>query len=109
MSKRKPIPSARDYTARMVERLVPLSTISPHPDNPRIHPDMQIVQLQASHEHLGQFEPLILWQRSDGYIQVRGHGYVEGVKLAKDPALKAWILPEDTPPDVVKQIMLASN
>lgn len=101
--------SAREYTARMVERIVPISTIQPHPENPRQHPDTQIVQLQASHEELGQFEPIILWQRPDGYIQVKGHGYIEGVKLAADDALKAWILPEDTPPEVVKQIMLASN
>lgn len=100
---------ARQYTSRMVERLVPISTIHPHPDNPRQHPDTQIVQMQASHEDLGQFEPVILWQRPDSYIQVKGHGYIEGVKLAQDEAIKAWILPEDTPPVVVKRIMLASN
>src|SRR2546430_216147 len=81
--------SARTYTSRMVERIVPISTIRAHPDNPRMHPESQIAQLQASHEDLGQFEPCILWQRPDGYIQVKGHGYLEGVKLTEDEAIKA--------------------
>jgi hypothetical protein len=101
--------SARAYTSRMVEREVPLAEISPHPENPRFHPEEQIKQLKASHENLGQFEPVILWQRPKGYIQVKGHGYGEGAKQAGDTKTRAWILPEDTPEAVVKQIMLASN
>src|SRR5579863_1670879 len=111
MAKQTPAPSlsGRDYTSRIVERTVKLADISPHPQNPRYHPESQIIGLKKSYEQLGQFEPVILWARPTGYMQVKGHGFDEGVRLAQDEAVKAWILPEDTPEDIVIQIMLASN
>lgn len=104
-----PALSARAYTSRMVERLIPLSAIRPHPRNPNQHPESQVAQLADSHADLGQFEPIIVVEQPDGYLQVKGHGYVEGVRQAGDIAVKSWVLPPDTPEPVVLAIMLASN
>lgn len=102
-------PRSGDYTRRMENRRVPLSTIHPHPDNPNTHSREQIKQLEASHADMGQFRSVMLWQRSDHYVIVGGHGYVTAAKNKGEADVRADILPEDTPPELIKRIMTADN
>lgn len=102
-------PLSGDYTQRIENRRVPLTQIRPHPDNPNTHPRAQIKQLEASHADMGQFRSIILWQRPDGYIIVGGHGYLHAARNKHAVEIRADVLPEDTPPDLIKKILVADN
>ena len=102
-------PVAGDYTQRIVNRRVPLSMIRPHPENPNTHSSQQIGQLEESHNYFGQFRSPLIWQRDDGYIIVAGHGYLTGARNKRAPDVRADILPEDTPPELIREIMAADN
>lgn len=102
--------SKRLDASRIVNQLVEVSKILPHPDNPNTHPDTQIAQLAASHEAFGQYRSVVLWARPDGrYIQVAGHGYLEGARREGATEIRADILPEDTDPVTIKAILVADN
>lgn len=102
--------SRRLDSSRIVNEVVEVSKIVPHPDNPNTHPDTQIAQLAASHEEFGQYRSIVLWKRTNGqYIQVAGHGYLEGAKREGATTVRADILPEDVDPVTVKAILVADN
>lgn len=97
-------------SSRIVTKLIPIDAIKDHPDNYNQHPDEQITQLAASHEEFGQYRSILVWERPNGeYIRVVGHGYSKGAKQADETMLRVEVLPVDTPPDVVKAIMIADN
>lgn len=54
--------------------VVPITDITPHPENYRSHPEDQLVHLEASLERHGFYRPVVV--SSDGYI-LAGHGIVE--------------------------------
>jgi 16S rRNA G966 N2-methylase RsmD len=94
----------------IINAVIPIEKIKPHPQNYNQHPDSQIAQLEASYEEFGQFNSIIVWQRPGGeYIQVAREGFLTGAKNKGATAIRADILPEDTDPMVIKRIMLADN
>src|SRR5713226_760460 len=102
--------SKRLDSSKIVNSVVEVNKIIPHPDNPNTHPDAQIAQLAASHEEFGQYRSVVLWKRSNGqYIQVAGHGYLEGARREGVTSIRADILPEDADPVTIKAILVADN
>ncbi len=102
--------STRLESAQIRNEVIPLALIDPHPDNPNTHPEAQIAQLAASHEKLGQYNSVVVWQRPNGrYIQVARHGYLLGAQKRGETMLRADILPETTDETLVKSIMIADN
>ena len=96
--------------SRIITRLISVNDIENHPENPNIHPDKQVEELAVSHSELGQYRSIVVWQRPGGkYIRVTGHGYSAGAMSAGETILRCEVLPEDTPQETVKAIMLADN
>jgi DNA modification methylase len=94
----------------IVNKHVLLKDIIPHPRNYRSHPDEQISDLGASHERFGQFRSVVLWERPNGqYMQVAGHGIVEAMKRNEVKAVRADVLPLNTPQTDIDAIMVADN
>src|SRR5579875_3060225 len=96
--------------SRITTRLIPIDAIEDHPENYNVHPHSQIVGLAESHSEFGQYRSILVWERPGGkYIRVTGHGFSAGAQQDGATMLRAEVLPEDTPADVVKAIMLADN
>jgi hypothetical protein len=94
----------------IVNSVVDIDKIHPHPRNYTIHPESQLAGLEKSHAEFGQYRSVVLWSQPDGeYTQVAGHGYVEAARRRKETRIRADILPADTPPGVVESIMIADN
>jgi hypothetical protein len=96
--------------ARIVTREIPVELIRDHPENYNFHPDEQVERLALSHNELGQYRSIVVWQQRDGtFMRVAGHGYSEGAQRAGATMLRCEVLPPDTPASTIKAIMLADN
>jgi hypothetical protein len=94
----------------IVNRMVSIDRITPHPRNPRTHPDEQMRQLKASHERFSQYRSVVLWERpGGGYVQVAGHGIVEAMKQRGEHEVRADILPASTSQETIDGILVADN
>ncbi len=94
----------------MINAIIPIEKIKPHPENYNGHPDAQLIQLEASYEEFGQYNSIVVWQRPGGeYLQVARHGFLEAMKREGAVEVRADILPEDTDPMTIKRILLADN
>jgi ParB family transcriptional regulator, chromosome partitioning protein len=95
---------------RIVTRDIPVERIRDHPENYNYHPAAQVERLALSHNELGQYRSIVVWQQRDGtFMRVAGHGYSEGAQRAGATMLRCEVLPADTPASTVKAIMLADN
>lgn len=102
--------SPRDFTARITTATIPIELIDNHPDNYNFHPETQIDDLKASYTRHGQYLPKLVWARPGGrYTLVIGEGFTSGAKRARAPAIRCEVLPEDTPPEYIREILLADN
>jgi ParB-like chromosome segregation protein Spo0J len=111
MSSKKTIAvSVRDFTARITSEVVPVSLIDPHEQNYNKHPITQIADLAESYKELGQFRSTVLWRRPGGrFTLVAGEGFTTGATQAGATEFRAEVLPEDTPPEFIRRILLADN
>ena len=102
--------SKRLNAEAIINKVVSVDLIDPHPDNYNQHPDEQISQLASSHAEFGQYRSVVLWQRPGGrYVQVAGHGYLQAAKGEGTTEVRADVLPEETDPVTVKALMIADN
>jgi DNA modification methylase len=96
--------------SEIVNQLVDIATLIPHPRNYRNHPDTQVSQLGMSHARFGQFRSVVIWQRPNHqYMIVGGHGVVEAMKRNKVTQVRADVLPENTPQAEIDAILVADN
>ncbi len=94
----------------IINAIVPIEAIQPHPRNYKIHPPTQIAVLAASHKRFQQYRSVVIWQRPNHeYIQVAGHGIVEAMKERGVTHVRADILPIDTPEEDIEGILIADN
>lgn len=94
----------------IINDIIPVDRIDSHQDNYNQHPDEQISGLAASHAEFGQYRSIVVWKRPDGrYTQVAGHGYLQAAKGEGLTHVRADILPEQTPAETIKAIMIADN
>jgi len=94
----------------IVNSVIPIEAIKPHPRNYREHPDPQIKKLKASHERFSQYRSVVVWQRPGGqYIQVAGHGIVQAMRERGVTRVRADILPESTLQEDIDGILAADN
>jgi len=71
---------------QLPNRIVPLDSLTPHPDNYRVHPEDQIADIMASLSRHGQYRPVVI--STDEFI-LAGHGVVDA--LAELGAVEVWI------------------
>lgn len=103
------IPRSVD-ASRIETRDIPVEQIRDHPENYNFHPEDQIARLASSHNELGQYRSIVVWQQRDGsYVRVAGHGYSAGAARAGATTLRCEVLPVETPAATIKAIMLADN
>lgn len=96
--------------SEIMNALVPIEAIQPHPRNYKLHPPLQIADLKASHHRFSQYRSVVIWQRpNNAYIQVAGHGILEAMKERGVTHVRADILPMDTPEEDIEGIMIADN
>ncbi len=103
-------PIQRIASDRIVNAMVPIAALKPHPQNFNLHPEAQLRGLKQSNHDLGQFQSQVVWAQPDGsYIIVSGHGYIEGARRDGETEIRVDILPEDTPPETIEAILAAAN
>ncbi len=95
---------------KIINALVPIDAIKPHPRNYRSHPEQQLTYLQASHERFGQYRSVVLWSRPRGkYVTVAGHGIIEAMRQRGITEIRADVLPQNTPQTEIDAILIADN
>src|SRR6266568_1369451 len=95
---------------KIINALVPIDAIKPHPRNYRSHPEQQLTYLQASHERFGQYRSVVLWSRPRGkYVTVAGHGIIEAMRQRGVTEIRADVLPQNTPQTEIDAILIADN
>jgi ParB-like chromosome segregation protein Spo0J len=100
----------RQYVDRMTTATIPIELIDAHPDNYNFHPQVQIADLKKSYQRRGQFRTMLVWARPGGrYTIVAGEGFTGGAHLGGASSIRCEVLPEDTPPEYVEEILLADN
>lgn len=90
-------------------RIVPIESLHPHPQNYRSHPDEQVNDLVASLQRFGPTRSIVVQDGPDGYLIVAGHGLVEAAKKLQIKELRADIIPADWTPAQVKGYLVADN
>jgi len=60
----------------MEKKIIKISELKPHPQNPNTHSEMQIKELQDSLDQFDQVKNIVVWQ---SHI-IAGHGLVEAAK-----------------------------
>jgi len=96
--------------SEIINAIVPIEAIQPHPRNYKIHPPTQIAGLKVSHKRFSQYRSVVIWQRpNNAYVQVAGHGILEAMKERGVTHVRADILPEDTPEEDIEGILIADN
>lgn len=107
----------------IVNRLVALDVLEPHPDNYNRHPESQVLQLAASLKRFGFVESIAVQEGAgERYLIVSGHGIVEAAKRivsgqveASDELkvsltqIRADIIPADWSPTQIKGYLIAAN
>ncbi|WP_395706994.1 DNA modification methylase [Casimicrobium huifangae] len=95
----------------VVNRVVALDQIAPHPDNYNKHPKKQISDLRASLRKFGQVRSVVVQAPVDSgrYLCVAGHGLTEAAAAEGLTELRADVLPADWPPHKVRAYLVADN
>lgn len=87
-----------------VER-VPLSSLTPDPENARKHPQRNLDAIAASLEKFGQRRPLVVW----GERIIAGNGTSEAAKLLGWDEIDITRVPQDWSQEQAKAYALADN
>lgn len=90
-------------------KVVPIDQLMKHPDNYRIHSQIQINGLVASLQRFGQGRSIVVQDGPEGYLIVAGHGVVMAARQLKWSELRADILPADWSPIQIKGYLVADN
>ena len=88
----------------MERKIIKISSVKPHPENPNRHPKEQIIELQKSLEQFKQVKNIVTWQ---GFI-IAGHGLVEAAKQKGYKEIEAVDVSE-WPEEKAKSFMIADN
>jgi DNA modification methylase len=100
----------RNIMVEIVNQLVPIAALHPHPRNYRQHPDAQLEQLGISLARFSQYRSIVVQAQPDGtYLLVAGHGLAEAAKRNGITRLRADVLPADLDADTIEGILIADN
>jgi len=96
--------------SEIVNRVVPISELSPHPRNYRKHPDEQIEKLRASIARFGQVRSAVAQQGAPNqFLMVAGHGVLEAAIAEGLTELRIDVIPADWTPEQVEGYLIADN
>lgn len=94
----------------VVNRILPIASIVPHPRNYNLHSDSQLGRLQASDARFGQVRSIVVQAGAPGvYLLIAGHGYTEARKARGKSYIKADIIPAHWTAEQVEGYMVADN
>jgi hypothetical protein len=95
---------------QIMQNVIPVEAIHPHPRNFREHPESQLAQLEASYERFGQFRSIVVQVKAkNDYLLVAGHGIFDAMKRKGATEVRADVLPTNLAPAEVEAIMIADN
>ena len=97
--------------AIVVNQVVAVSGLRPHPQNYNRHDSSQVADLRASLRKFGQVRSIVVQADAagDGQLIVAGHGVVAAAQAAGLTALRADVIPADWPPAKVLAYLAADN
>lgn len=91
--------------ASLIVERVPLSSLTPDPENARKHPQRNLDAIAASLEKFGQRRPLVVW----GERIIAGNGTAEAAKLLGWDEIDITRVPQDWSQEQAKAYALADN
>jgi ParB-like chromosome segregation protein Spo0J len=96
--------------AIVVNQVVAVSGLRPHPQNYNRHDSSQVADLRASLRKFGQVRSIVVQaDAADGHLIVAGHGVVAAAQAAGLTTLRADVIPADWPPAKVLAYLAADN
>lgn len=101
---------ALEHKAGIVNQVLPLEALAPHPSNYRSHPESQLQKLSASIARFGQVRSVVVQQGAPGrYLIVAGHGFLEAAQREGLTEVRADVIPADWSPEQVAGYLIADN
>jgi 16S rRNA G966 N2-methylase RsmD len=96
--------------AIVVNQIVAVGGLRPHPQNYNRHDSSQVADLRASLRKFGQVRSIVVQaDAADGHLIVAGHGVVAAAQAAGLTTLRADVIPADWPPAKVLAYLAADN
>jgi DNA modification methylase len=96
--------------AIVMNQVVAVSGLRPHPQNYNRHDSSQVADLRASLRKFGQVRSIVVQaDAADGHLIVAGHGVVAAAQAAGLTTLRADVIPADWPPAKVLAYLAADN
>lgn len=94
----------------IINQLLPIDALSPHPRNYQVHPEPQLGQLRSSLARFGQVRSIVVQEGAPGkFLIVAGHGIVEAARQHGLTAMRADVIPATWTPTQVEGYLLADN
>jgi len=97
----------------VVNRIVKVADLTPHPGNYQRHDATQVAGLRASLRKFKQVRSIVVQEAGPGqsatYLLVAGHGLTEAAKQEGITTLRADVIPADWPPVKVKAYLVSDN
>jgi ParB-like chromosome segregation protein Spo0J len=96
--------------SEIVNKVIPIDQLKPHPRNYKKHPDAQIKRLMASVTRFSQVRSIVVQEGKPGqYMLVAGHGFTEAAKLQGLKELRADVIPATWSDEQVTGYLIADN
>ena len=95
--------------ADVINQVVAVAELTPHPRNYNAHSKTQLDQLRRSLRRFGQVRSIVVQAAGAGFMVVAGHGVVEAAKAEHFSALRADVIPADWSEVQVLAYLAADN
>lgn len=96
--------------AVIINKIIPIETLKPHPRNYNTHPQEQLGKLKASIIRFGQVRSVVAQAGANGsYLLVAGHGFTEAAKEQGLKELRVDVIPANWTPEQIEGYLLSDN
>jgi ParB-like chromosome segregation protein Spo0J len=94
----------------IVNKVIPIDALKPHPRNYKLHPEKQLGRLRASVARFGQVRSVVAQEGANGkYLLVAGHGLTKAAREEGLKELRVDVIPADWTPEQVEGYLVADN
>jgi ParB-like chromosome segregation protein Spo0J len=96
--------------SEIVNKVIPIDQLKPHPRNYKLHPEKQIGRLRASVARFGQVRSVVAQEGANGkFLLVAGHGLTKAAREEGLNELRVDVIPADWTPEQVEGYLVADN
>lgn len=96
--------------SKVYNATLPIAALKPHARNPKVHPDSQLSDLEASLARWSQVQSVVVHDQGDGsYTIIAGHGLIEAAQREGFSEIDARVMPQDWPEQEASGYMVADN